>query len=97
MIPVWWFLGCFSLGFPSAVLNVLVPLKCSLYAFLFVQFPELFSCVGQVWNYNGDALFVVGWWIVVVVVGGGGGGGLVGVGKFMLPLVEGPVWKLTVL
>ena len=46
-------------------------------------------------NY-GDVPFVVGWWIVVVV-GGGGGGGLVGVGKFVLPLVEGPCWKLTML
>ena len=65
-----------------------------LYAFLFAQFPKLFSCVGHVWNYNGDVLFVVVWWIVVVV---GGGGGLVGVGEFVLPLVEGPVWKLTML
>ena len=43
-----------------------------LYAFLFAQFPELFSCVGHVWNYNGDVLFVVGWSIVVVGDGGGG-------------------------
>ena len=35
--------------------------------------------------------------VVVVVVGGGGGGGLVGVGEFVLPLVEGLVWKLTML
>ena len=63
-----------------------------LYAFLFAQFLELFSCVWHVWNYNGDVLFVVGWWIVVV-----GGGGLVGFDKFVLPLVEGPVWKLTLL
>ena len=47
-----------------------------LYAFLFALFPELFSCVGHVRNYNGNVLFVVGWWIVVAV--GGGGGGLVG-------------------
>ena len=67
-----------------------------LYAFLFEQFPELFSCVGHVRNYNANVLFVVGWWIVVVVVVGGGGG-LVGVGEFVLPLVEGPVWKLTML
>ena len=66
-----------------------------LYAFLFAQFPELFSCVGHVWNYHGDVLFVVGWWIgvvIVIVVGG-----LVGVGAFVLPLVECPVWKLTML
>ena len=92
MIPVWLFLGSLSLGFPRAVLNVLVPLKCTCISF-FLQFPELFSCVWHVWNYNGDVLFVVGWWIVVVIVDGG----LVGVGKFVLPLVEGPVWKLTVL
>ena len=67
-----------------------------LYAFLFAQFPELFSCTWHVWNYYGDVLFVVGWWIVVVA-GIGGGGGLVGVGKFVLPLDEGPVWKLTML
>ena len=78
MIPVWLFLGSLSLGFPSAVLNV-GAFEVYLYAFLFAQFPELFSCVWHVWNYNGDVLFVVGWW--VVVVGGGGGGGLVGVGN----------------
>ena len=63
-----------------------------LYAFLFAQFPELFFCV---WNYDGDVLFVVGWWIVVAVVVVVTG--LVGVGKFILPLVEGPVRKLTLL
>ena len=62
-----------------------------LYAFLFAQFPELFSFVGHAWNYNGDVLFVVGWWIVVVAVVVGGGVGLVGVGEFVCPLVEGPV------
>ena len=36
------------------------------------------------------------WWIVVVG-GGGDGGGLGGVGEFVLPLVEGPVWKLIML
>ena len=66
-----------------------------LYAFLIAQFPELFSCVGNVRNYNGNVLFVVGWWIVVAVAVGGGGG-LDGVGDFVLAtLVEGPVWKLT--
>ena len=84
--------GSLSLGFPSAVLNVLVPFEVYLYAFLFEQFPELFSCVWHVWNYNGDVLFFVGWWIVVVV-----GGGMVEVGKFVLPLAECPVWKLIML
>ena len=67
-----------------------------LYAFLFAQFPELFPCVGHVRDYNGNVLFVVGWWIAVVVVVGGGGG-LGGVGEFVVQLVEGPVWKLTML
>ena len=65
-----------------------------LYSFLFAQFPEHFSCVWHISNYYGNVLFV-GWWIVVV--GGGDGGGLVGVGEFVMPLVEGPVWKLTML
>ena len=65
-------------------------------SFLFAQFPELSPVVGHVWNNYGDVLFVVVWWIVVVIVGGGGVG-LVGVGEFVLPLVEGPCWKLTML
>ena len=46
--------GVLTLGFPSAVLNVLVPLMP-----FFLQFPELFSCVGHVWNYNGDVLLLL--------------------------------------
>ena len=53
-----------------------------LYAFLFAQFPKLFSCVGHVRNYNGNVLFVVGWWTVVTVVVVGTGG-LYGVGEFV--------------
>ena len=60
MIPVWLFLGSLSLGFPSAVLNMLMPLKYTCMPF-FLQFSELFSCVGHVWNYNGDVPFVVAW------------------------------------
>ena len=66
-----------------------------LYSFPFAQFPELFSCPWHVWDHYGDVLFVVVRWIVVVgvvVVDG-----LVGVGEFVMPLVEGPVWKLTLL
>ena len=63
-----------------------------LYSFPFAQFLEFFSCVWHVWNYYGDVVFIVVRWIVVVVVDG-----LVGIGKFVMPLVEGPVWKLTLL
>ena len=66
-----------------------------LYSFLFAQFPELFYCGGHVWNNYGDVLFIVDWWIVVV--GCGGGVGLVGLGEFVLPLVEGPCWELAML
>ena len=65
-------------------------------SFLFAQFSELFSCGGHVGNNYGDVLFVVVWWIVVVV-GCGGSVGLVGVGELVLPLVEGPCWKLAML
>ena len=78
--------------------NVLVPLKCTCMPFFMHSFLNFSPVFWNVWNYNGDVLFVVGWWnVVVVVVGGGDGGGLDGVGKFVLPLVEGPVWKLTLL
>ena len=65
-------------------------------SFLFAQLFELFSCGGHVWNNYGDVLFIVVWWIVVVV-GYGGSVGLVGVGEFVLPLVEGPCLKLAML
>ena len=66
-------------------------------SFLFAQFPELFSCGGYVGNNYGDVLLIVVWWIVVVVVGCGGSVRLVGVGEPVLPLVEGPCWKLAML
>ena len=61
-----------------------------LYPFLFVQFLELFTCVGHIWDCNGDLVFVVV--CCAAVVGGAGGGGvmLVGMGELVLPLVEGP-------
>ena len=39
-----------------------------LYAFLFAQFPELFSCVGHVWNYNGDVLLLLAGGLLLLLV-----------------------------
>ena len=47
------------LGCPNAGLSVLVPLKCTCIPFFFHSFLELFTCVGHVWDYNGDLVFVV--------------------------------------
>ena len=63
-----------------------------LYTCPFAQFLELFSCVVHVGNNNGDVFPVVFCWVVVVAVVGL----LVGVGESVLPLVEGPRWKLAV-
>ena len=94
MIPVRLFLGSLSLGFPSAVLNVLVPLKCTCMPFFLQSFLN-FSPVSGMYGTTmvmfflllaGGLLLLL---LLVVVV--------VEVGKFVLPLVEGPVWKLTML
>ena len=97
MMPVWFGIGSLSLGFPNAVLRVLVPLKCTWIPFLLHSFFELFTGVGYVRDYKGGLVFgVVGW---IVVVGGVGSvvGLLVGLGELEVPLVKGPRGELTVL
>ena len=96
MMPVWFALGSLSLGFPSAVLRVLVPLKCTWIPFL-LQFLELFTCIGYVRDYNGGLVFSADCWIVVVGCIGSVVGLLVGLGELEIPLVEGPKGELAVL
>ena len=57
MVPVWLALGSLSLGFPSAVLSVLEPLKCTWISFSFAHFFEFFTCVGNVGNNYGGLVF----------------------------------------
>ena len=45
--PVWLFLGSMSLGFPSAVLNVLVPLKCTCMPFILHSFLNFSPVLGM--------------------------------------------------
>ena len=89
-------LGVLFLGIPSAVLNVLVPLKCTCMPFFLHSFLN-FSRVFGMYETAMMMFFLLlsGGLLLLFVVGGGGG--LVGVGKFVLPLVECPVWKLTML
>ena len=46
MLPVWLFFGSLSLGFPSAVLNVLVPLKCTCMLFFLHSFLNFSPVLG---------------------------------------------------
>ena len=96
MMPVWLFWGSLSLGFPSAVLKVLVPLKCTWIPFFLHNF---LNCSPVVTMYGATMvmffLLLSGELLLSLV--GGGGVGLVGVGEFVLPLVKGPCWKLTML
>ena len=97
MMPVWLFLGSLSLGLPNSVLSVLVPLKCTCIPFLLHSFLNFSPCPWHVWNYYDNVLFVVAVVLWVVVVGVVVVAGLVGVGELVVPLVEGPIWKLALL
>ena len=69
-MPVWFALGSLSLGFPSAVLRVLVPLKCTWIPFLLHSFLN-FSLVLGMYGTTMVALFLVlsvGWLLLVVLV-----------------------------
>ena len=46
-MPVWFALGSLSLGFPSAVLRVLVPLKCTWIPFLLHSFLNFSLALGM--------------------------------------------------
>ena len=71
MMPVWLALGSLSLGFPSAVLSVLEPLKYTWIPFLLHTFFEFFTCIGNVGNHYGGLVFGFVCWVVVIVVVGG--------------------------
>ena len=78
------------MGFPSAVLSVLVPLKCTCMPFSLHSFLN-FSPVLGMYGTAMVALFLL-LSAGLLFVGGAGGGGdvLVGMGELVLPLVQGP-------
>ena len=75
MIPIWLFLESLSLGFPSAILNVLVPLKCTCFFFLhsFLNFSPVLGMYGTTMVMfflllAGELLLLLLLLVVVVVV-----------------------------
>ena len=63
-------------------------------SFPFAQLFELFPCSWHLWHNYCDVSFVVVVVVLWVVVGVVVVVWLVGVDELLMPLVEGPIWKL---